>query len=408
MDNILGIISEYNPFHNGHVSHILQSKELCNADCTVCVMSGNFTQRGTPAIVDKWARTQMALSNGVDIVIELPVIYSIASAEHFAYGAIKILDSLGIVDFLSFGSECAKLDVLDEIATVLHEQPKSYVTLLKHELSKGVSFPRARENALLIYLNDVRRYANILSNPNNILGIEYLKALKRIKSPITPLTIKRDLAPHNSTIGFGNYASSSAIRKMITNEDNIKPFVPDETYEILKNCINYGKVVLDLSAFEKQIIYMFRKMSIEEIANLPDVSEGLENKIKNAANEANTIKELINIIKSKRYTETRIQRIALYALVGITKQTLSDLYKVSPYIRILGMNDKGKEFLSLLKYKNFKLPIVTSVKEFLDTNKSKALRDMLAIDILATNIYTLGFDHEPYANLDFTKKLVIL
>lgn len=408
MNNILGIISEYNPFHNGHVSHILQSKELCNADCTVCIMSGNFTQRGTPAIVDKWSRAKMALSNGIDIVIELPVIYSIASAEHFAYGAIKILDSLGIIDFLSFGSECGKLDVLDEIATVLHEQPKSYVTLLKHELSKGVSFPRARENALLIYLNDVRRYANILSNPNNILGIEYLKALKKIKSSITPFTVKRDFAPHNSTIGFGNYASSSAIRQMLITEDDIKPFIPYETYELLKSCINYGKVVLDLSSFEKQIIYILRKMSVEEIANLPDVSEGLENKIKNAANECNTIKELINIIKSKRYTETRIQRIVLYALLGITKQTLSDLYKISPYVRILGMNDKGKEFLSLLKYKNFKLPIITSVKEFLDNNNSTSLRNMLAIDILATNIYTLGFDHEPYANLDFTKKLVIL
>ena len=202
MNNVLGIIAEYNPFHNGHMAHILQSKQLCDADCTVCVMSGNFTQRGTPAIVDKWARTQMALSNGIDIVIELPTIYSIASAEHFALGSVKILDSLGLVDFLSFGSECGHLDILDEIATVLHNEPKEYTTLLKHELSKGISFPRARENAILLYLNDIRRYANILSNPNNILGIEYLKALKKLKSPIEPITVERNTAQHNSNIVF--------------------------------------------------------------------------------------------------------------------------------------------------------------------------------------------------------------
>lgn len=195
---------------------------------------------------------------------------------------------------------------------------------------------------------------------------------------------------------------------MIAKEDNIKPYIPYETYEVLQDCLNYGKVIFDLSTFEKEIIYILRKMPLSDIANLPDVSEGLENKIKNAANDCNTVKELINIIKSKRYTETRIQRIILCALLGITKQTISELYKVSPYIRILGMNAKGKEFLSLLRYEYPKLPIVTSVKDFLDTNKNKSLRDMLAIDILATNIYAIGFDHEPYANLDFTKKLVII
>lgn len=408
MSNVLGIIAEYNPFHNGHMLHLLQSKDLCGTDCTVCVMSGNFTQRGTPAIVDKWTRAQMALSNGVDIVIELPVIYSIGSAEHFAYGSVRLLDCLGLVDFISFGSECGRLEILEELATVLYEEPKDYIILLKHELDKGLSYPRARENALLMYLNDIRRYANILSSPNNILAIEYLKALKKLKSSMIPVTVERNSAPHNSELVFGHYASSSAIRQMFVKEENIKPYIPCETYELLEDCMKYGKVVSDLSVFEKEIIYMLRKMSLSEIASLPDVSEGLENKIKNAASECNTVKELINIIKSKRYTETRIQRILLYALLGINKQTLSELYKLTPYVRILGMNQKGKEFLSLLKYEHPKLPIITSVKDFLDSNKNKGLYNMLALDILATNIYTLGFDHEPYANLDFTKKLVIL
>ena len=189
MSRNLGIIAEYNPFHNGHLTHLIQSKKLCDSGYTVCIMSGNFTQRGVPAVIDKWERTKMALNNGVDMVIELPVIYSIASAENFAYGSIRILDSLKIIDFVSFGSECGKLDILEELVNVLYNEPKAYVTLLKHELSKGLSYPKARENAVLLYLNNIRRYANILSNPNNILGIEYLKALKKLKSSIAPVTV---------------------------------------------------------------------------------------------------------------------------------------------------------------------------------------------------------------------------
>lgn len=407
MGNSLGIIAEYNPFHNGHILQLLESKKACDTDTVICVMSGNFTQRGTPAITDKWARAQMALENGIDMVIELPTIYSIASAEHFAYGGVRILDSLG-VDFISFGSECGHIDILDEIANVLHEEPKEYTLLLKHELSKGISFPKARENALLIYLNDIRRYANILSGPNNILGIEYLKAIKKLKSNITPVTIERNTAQHNSQKITGNFSSSSAIRELIKKDGNIKPYIPFETFEILDNCIKHGKIIYDLSSFEKEILYTLRKMSVDDIANLPDVSEGLENRIKNAANECNTVKELINIIKSKRYTETRIQRICLCALLGITKQKIIELYKVTPYVRILGMNEKGKQFLSLAKYQNLKLHFITSVKDFLDEHKNKSLREMLAIDILSTNLYTLGYDNETYANLDFTKKLITL
>ncbi len=408
MSNNLGIIAEYNPFHNGHLEHILQSKKMTDPTYTICIMSGNFTQRGIPAIVDKWSRAQMALENGIDIVIELPTIYSISSAESFAYGNVKILDSLKLIDFFSFGSECGSLDILDEFATVLYNEPKEYITLLKHELSKGLSYPKARENALLLYLNDIRRYANVLSNPNNILAIEYLKARKKLKSHMIPITVERTAVNHNSKIASGKYASSSAIREKLSKEEEITSYVPCNTFDILENSIKYGKIVLSLSKFEKEIIYIFRRMTVSEIASLPDVSEGLENKFKSAANECNTVKELINIIKSKRYTETRIQRIILYALLGITKSKLNELYRITPYIRILGMTSKGKEFLSLLKYENPKLPIITSVKDFLDINKNKLLYEMIAIDIFATNLYTIGFDHEPYANLDFTKKLVIV
>ena len=180
MEKVLGIVAEYNPFHNGHLYHLNESKKQSGADYSVCVMSGNFTQRGDTAIIDKWSRTEMALKNGIDLVIELPVVYSISSAENFAYGSMSVLDKLGIVDTVSFGSEVGDLTILDSIAEILCTEPKEYVSLLNHELSRGISFPKAREKALLMYLNDIRKYANVLSNPNNILGIEYLKALKRL------------------------------------------------------------------------------------------------------------------------------------------------------------------------------------------------------------------------------------
>lgn len=192
MSKVLGIIAEYNPFHNGHLYHIRESVEQTEADYVVCVISGNFVQRGNTSIIDKWTKAKMAIAQGADLVIELPTIYATSSAENFAEGAIKILDSLGIVDTLSFGIEAKDLATLNNIANVLYQEPKEYVTMLSHELSKGVSFPRARENALMMYLNDIKRYANVLSGSNNILGIEYLKALKKLKSPLKPIGIKRE------------------------------------------------------------------------------------------------------------------------------------------------------------------------------------------------------------------------
>lgn len=192
MATVVGIIAEYNPFHNGHKYHLEKSKQIAHADYTIAVISGNFVQRGNVSLVDKWTKAEMALKNGVDLVIELPTIYSISSAENFAYGAIKTLDALNIVDYVSFGSETYDLNILNKIADIFYYQPSEYVSLLNHELSKGISFPKARENAILMYLNDIRTYANILSSPNNILGIEYLKALKRTRSQIAPINIQRE------------------------------------------------------------------------------------------------------------------------------------------------------------------------------------------------------------------------
>ena len=404
MSKILAVISEYNPFHNGHLYHIQKSKKIINPDFSICIMSGNFVQRGEPSIIDKWSKAEAALKCGFDLVIELPTIYSISSAENFAEGAIKLLDSFDDVT-LSFGSECGDLDILNDVANVLFDEPKEYQTILSHELSKGLSYPKARENALLLYLNDVRKYANVLSNPNNILGIEYLKAIKKFKSKVIPFTIKRIDEGYNSLKIKDRLASATAIRSLVKNNEDVKQLMPTPSFNILSENINHGKVLNDISVFEKEIIYTLRKMSVAEIANLQDVTEGLENSIKNAANTCNNLEDLINSIKSKRYTRSRIQRILLYSILNITKKDIENSYKVKPYVRVLGASSQGKYLLSRIN--NPKYPLVTSVKKFMDTNTNKILKNMMEKDILASNIYTLGYEYDSKANLDYTKKLII-
>ncbi len=410
MSKVLGIIAEYNPFHNGHLYHIKKSIEETGASSVICVMSGNFVQRGNTSIVDKWTKTKMALANGVDLVLELPTIYSVSSAENFAEGAIRLLDSLKIVDTISFGMEAKDIASLNNIANVLYTEPKEYTTILEHELRKGVSFPKARENAVMMYLNDIKQYANILTGSNNILAIEYLKAIKKLKSKLNPIGIRREKVLYNDEIIIDDFASATAIRKMIATGQfsDIQKVMPKSSYALLADELRKGHYVLDLSKFQKEIIYNLRKMSVEEIAQLVDVSEGLENAIKNAANSSNNLVDFVNIVKSKRYTQTRIQRILIYALLGITNSKMLAFKKAVPYARVLGFNENGKQLISKIAKKNKKVQIVTSVKKYMDESKNKVLKEMLETDILATNVYTLGYEKDSWSNLDYTNKLVTM
>ena len=412
MGKVVGIIAEYNPFHNGHLYHLLQAKDLAQADYVVAVISGNFTQRGDTSIVDKWTKAYMAICGGCDLVLELPTVYSISSAENFASGAVKILDSLKIIDSIAFGAEASDLATLNNIANVLYTEPRGYTNILTHELQKGISFPSARENAILMYLNDIKRYANILNSPNNILAIEYLKALKTQKSNMNPIMVKRSKVYYNDDRIVDDFASATAIRKLIKRREyeDLRKVVPRSTYKILSRQIRDGNIVLGLENFEKEIIYTLRKMNIREIANLPDVSEGLENLIKNSADNCNDMSKLIANIKSKRYTQTRIQRILLYALLGIDKKMMEDSKKVTPYVRVLGFTNKGKELISEINKRNPKINMITSVKKFIEKNNkpsNRTIMQMLQKDIFATDVYTLGFDFESKANLDFTNNMII-
>ena len=409
MSKVLGIVAEYNPFHNGHLYHLQESKKITGCDYSIAIVSGNFTQRGSTSIVDKWAKAKMAIQNGVDLVIELPVLYSISSAETFADGSIKILDSLGVIDYVSFGAETADINILNEIADVLSDESIDYKNVLNIELKKGLSFPKARENALVQYL-DSDDCSKILSSPNNILGIEYLKALKRHHSHISPVSLTRFQVGYNDTSFNENVASSTAIRELIKENkfETIKTLVPFSTYAIVMEYVEKGNIISDLKIFEKEIIYILRKMSTKEISYLPDVSEGLESTIKNAANSCNNIEKLLEKIKSKRYTWTRIQRILLYALLGITKKDMEILKVITPYIRILGFNENGKKLISEISKKNTNLKLITSVKKFIDENEDENLRIMFEKDILATNIYSLKCKTNFEANYDFSNKIIIL
>lgn len=413
-NRVLGIIAEYNPFHNGHMYHLQKAKEQSGAQYCICVMSGNFVQRGNTSIVNKWKKAEMALLNGVDLVIELPTIYSVASAEGFSLGAIKLLNNLKIVDAISFGTETSDFAELNNISSIVNEEPMKYKSILNSELKKGLSFPKARENALMLYLNDNKRYDNILNTPNNILAIEYLKALKKIKSTIQPIPVKREKVYYNDNVIVDEFASATAIRKLLKNEEfsEIRKVVPKSTYQILKKETELGNVVLDLSRYEKEIIYNLRRMTVSEIAELPDVNEGLEHSLKNAANYSNDITNLINIVKTKRYTVTRIQRILICALLGITKRDVGMAKKTEPYIRVLGFNEKGKELISRINKQNPKATVITSVKKFQDKNNnnknSKIYKRLLDIDIFSTNVYTMACKSESLANLDYTKNMVIL
>lgn len=413
-NRVLGIIAEYNPFHNGHMYHLQKAKEQSGAQYCICVMSGNFVQRGNTSIVNKWKKAEMALLNGVDLVIELPTIYSVASAEGFSLGAIKLLNNLKIVDAISFGTETSDFAALNNISSIVNEEPMKYKSILNSELKKGLSFPKARENALMLYLNDNKRYDNILNTPNNILAIEYLKALKKIKSTIQPIPVKREKVYYNDNVIVDEFASATAIRKLLKNEEfsEIRKVVPKSTYQILEKETELGNVVLDLSRYEKEIIYNLRRMTVSEIAELPDVNEGLEHSLKNAANYSNDITNLINIVKNKRYTVTRIQRILICALLGITKRDVGMAKKTEPYIRVLGFNEKGKELISRINKQNPKATVITSVKKFQDKNNnnknSKIYKRLLDIDIFSTNVYTMACKSESLANLDYTKNMVIL
>ena len=401
MGKRIGIIAEYNPFHNGHLYQIQKAKELTGADTVIAVMSGNFTQRGETSLINKFEKAKMALQNEVDMVIELPTIYSISSAENFALGGVKILNEIGNIDYLVFGIEEENLEKLQAIADVLVNEDNEFKRNIKEELNKGNSYPKAREIALKKVLLS-ENVENIMQKPNNILAIEYLKALKTTNSKIKPIAIKRKNTMHNDENINENYASGTYIRKLFieNNFNEIRKVVPKYTYERLLELKNQGAYVSSINDFSDIVIYKIRTMTKEEISQIADVNEGLENIIKLASTTCKTIDEIVEKVSTKRYTKTRISRILTYILLDITKSEIEQSKNANPYIRVLGINKKIEGILKTIN--NDKL--ITSLKKFEENNGENQL---LNIDKKATEIYTIKYPKSVQANLDYTSKFII-
>ena len=401
MGKRIGIIAEYNPFHNGHLYQIQKAKELTGADTVITVMSGNFTQRGDTSLINKFEKAKIALQNEVDMVIELPTIYSISSAENFALGGVKILNEIGNIDYLVFGIEEENLEKLQAIADVLVNEDDEFKRNIKEELDKGNSYPKAREIVLKKVLSS-ENVENIMQKPNNILAIEYLKALKTTNSKIKPFAIKRKNTMHNDENINENYASGTYIRKLFieNNFNEIKKVVPKYTYERLLELKNQGTYVSSINDFSDIVIYKIRTMTKEEISQIADVNEGLENSIKLASTTCKTIDEIIDKVSTKRYTKTRISRILTYILLDITKSEMEQSKNANQYIRVLGINKKCEGILKTIN--NNKL--ITSLKKFEENNRENQL---LNIDKKATEIYTIKYQKSVQANLDYTSKFII-
>ncbi len=381
--NITGLITEYNPFHLGHKLHLNKATSNTCATGTIAIMGGNFVQRGYPALLDKWSRAKIAVLNGVDLVIELPLIYSISSAESFAYGALKILNQTGIVNSLYFGSEAGNIDILKEIAKYLYLENNDYKEELAKNLKLGLPFHSARANSLKNLLQN-ENINEILSSSNNILGIEYIKALLKLNSSINPYTLKRVGGNYNDSNLKTTIPSATAIRKALGNNyslDTLKEYMPPATFnelKILKD--NKYKFVFPEDTFQ----YLKYKILIEgkSISKLPLVKEGLDNKIIKEIALSNSLDDLIMRVKSKRYTHTRISRILTSYFIGLENYNLQDIMENSKaYIRPLAFNQNGQKILKEIKNRE-NIDIITKVKK--DTNN-----EMLKLDILGTKAYSI-------------------
>lgn len=377
----VGIICEYNPLHKGHEYHIKTARRDLGADAVIGVMSGNFVQRGDFACFDKWTRARWAIDSGMDLVLELPAPFSCASAEFFAKAGVDILNACGVVDFLSFGSESGTLEGLTNCANALSSEE------FKAELSKcsaqyfGRSFPYIRQKALSAIIGDD---ASLIEKPNNILAVEYIKAIVSTKSAIIPTTVKRQGADYNSS-DTSEFMSATGIRGLMDlgrykeAADNL----PDTLKEdFLRTVSSYGGHIKGISSFGSTVLYRLKSMSISDFEALPDTGEGLSNRLFEAAAKAFTLDEFIKAVSTKRYTQSRIDRIILSALLGITRAEIEGGVSC---IRVLGFNDTGRALLAKMR-KKATLPIITKPAYC----KHKGLSEYIKREQFRTSVYCLA------------------
>jgi predicted nucleotidyltransferase len=361
---VIGIIAEYNPFHNGHLYMINKIKEMYPDSTLVCVMSGNFTERGDVSIINKWTKTEIALKNGIDLVIELPFVYASQSSDYFAYGSIKLLDSLK-VDKLIFGSETNDIELFNRLVDVQLNN-NDYDALVKKYMDDGLNYPTAMSKALKDIIN-VK-----IELPNDLLGLSYIKEIKKQNSKMEAISIKRN-NDYNSLSLDNDIVSASAIRNALLNNVDIKKYVPIDTYN------NLDKLHFNNNYFK---LLKYRILSTD-ISMYQGVLEGLKYRILKYIDESNSFDELIDKVKTKRYTYNRLNRMFIHILCGFTKEEASNIG--IEYIRVLGFNSKGRKYLSSIK-KDVDLPIITG---YSDINSK-----VLDIENRVNKIYSLDNENE--------------
>lgn len=404
-----GIIAEYNPFHNGHLLQLNKSAAITKAENIAVVMSGNFVQRGEPALCDKYLRTKMALLNGADIVFELPVYFATASAEFFAGASVAILNESGIVDCLCFGSESGEIDGLSRIAHILAHEPEEFKTGLKKELKKGLSFPAARLNVLQSI-----GIANVeyLNEPNNILAVEYLKSLKFINSKIQPFTIKRETAHYHSKQLYPEISSATAIRNFILGNplslDALKDSMPEASFNILQNEVLSVDSLNYMDRFTQIFQYILRTTSKQYLEDILDMNEGIENRIFAVSGKYNCISDILANVKTKRYTFTKLQRAVLHTILDIRTADFKNFMKNGgpQYIRVLGFRKEKSHLLAKME-KNSGLPVVLNLKNAKKTLGSHAMK-MLEHEIMTTDIYYSAMNNPKKIKYEYDEPICII
>lgn len=387
----VGLITEYNPFHNGHAYHIEKAKMLTGADRVIVVMSGDFVQRGAPAVMPKHLRAESALLSGASLIIELPVCFATGSAEYFAQGSISLLNQLGCIDSICFGSECGDLHLLKEIAQILADEPIEYQTALRQALKDGASFPAARQKALNIYSD---KYSEILALPNNILGIEYLKALAKLHSKMEPFTIKRIGAGYHDMDIDGQFSSATAIRSDIyqladVNSSfeslpltHIQTQVPSSCHELMKK--NY-QTRYPVKADDFSLLLKAKLLSetAGSLSHYLDMSPELANRILRLRNDYLSFEQFCDLLKTKELTRSRISRSFIHVLLGITNDWLTAMKAPAPYARILGFRRDHADLLGILK-RTSDIPLITSPARAVLADTAYR---MLELDIYASDLY---------------------
>ncbi len=404
---ILGLVTEYNPFHFGHKYHLEKSMELTSSTHSIAVMSSSFVQRGEPSLIDKWSKAKMAIDNGVDLVIELPFVYSSQSAEYFAHGAVNILNQINVVDYMSFGTEIDEIKILEELAKLFLEEPMLFKNNLKYFLSLGYSFSVSRSKAVEEYYileenKDI--YSNVLKGSNNILAIEYLKALYRLESKIKPIAIERIGSNYKDLGVLEGYASATGIRNKIFQNglSSVEDLLPEHSFTILKEYQNKFKNFNRIENYEKIFNYLLRIKDVEsKIQLLLHIENGLENRIIKTGKTSLSIKEIIENTSTKRYPLTKVQRLFIHLLNNMDGKTILKLYNNEPqYIRVLGSNKKGFEILNKIKHSS-DINIISKYADYKSLN-NKIINEFLLFEEQATDLFFLGLHLEkPLVDLDY-------